>query len=253
MTDIVINIVKTLYIPDESYTDINVDTLSKLVPCLDNSIRYNILLIGWINSCIDRQYVVNCMKSIVKDRDNVKIFFEIMNENKGKLHILRRVNSYYDTPVLYIEHDIYPYRSDILQLDSVYKLFDDMDLYMVAFDQTGDARHNYDVYDTDIVQCNDIVYFDCDNLAVKNGYVATGCMMFRPSIVFDIYSDNRYGDEDYLIGNSIYVNNKKVYIVSIEMYHTFDNNVGYTEWKKKRIHDIFIKGISDGNDYWCTK
>lgn len=251
-----ITIVKTIFIPTQEYIQINIDTIKEWIMICNtntdtnNDNIYSVNLCGYVKKEYNDDFIesIELIRQSIQNKLNINIINNTINENKGKINIINEMNRL-DTIVLYIEHDIYPNDINIDIITSIFNLMNnDGEIQYVAFDQDDDSRHNVMIYDSNTEQYN-YSYYVCSDDMIRYGYIATGCMVFRPT-KYDLTSDNIYGDEDYIIGQYAFNNNMKVYVIDEKIRHVKDIDSDYSLWKRNKIYDIFVNKINGYDNFY---
>lgn len=246
-------IVKTLYVPNGSYIDINVRTLIEWIRIINNnyvntSDNVEIELIGWVNDIKDLPIIIDDIIEATFVSIDIDIIYNIKNENHGKLWILNDISERYTEPFLYIEHDIYPNDFNINSID--FSIFDMLtNLLFVSYDQEGDSRTNDAIYDSSLVEILNSKYYFPDNQIMYNGFVPTGCCMLKP-LEHELKSINIYGDEDYVLAKYAKDHEKIIIMSNMKIYHEYENNVDYIKWKQCKIYSIFVDKINDNDSFY---
>lgn len=242
-------IIKSLFIPNKKYLDINLNNLSDLNDKFGNF--YDLFLIGWVDSYQNELSKFISNKLIFR---SVKI--KIYDNNCGKYKIYNDIidiakqdneHDYY----IYFDHDIMLENNITHKIMPICKLLDNKidgtNIGLILFNQTGDIRHKIDIYDN-----NDII----DNISIcwsSNIYSMTCCAFITKKIYFAILSHleliSVYGfDDTSLIKGFSDMNLKTVITKDISIYHPFNYDKKYNEWKNKIIEMIATKQLKSYKD-----
>jgi hypothetical protein len=226
-------IIKTIFVKNESFIEANNESIKSFINYIDKNKQYNITmkLFGWINN-IDNMFL-----------EKLNVNYRLFDKNYGKMYLLNNIQNFinnYDTYdiILYADHDIIITDMSILDDLVIFdELINNKKLAICSFNQYSNNRHSSIVY-LNKITINNIKYYYNDN----NVFVASGCFIMKPYFVpylEKIRSTNIYGDEDILIGRTVNENNLISLISSKSVFHPFDTDKEYEEWKKNEIYKLY--------------
>jgi len=226
-------IIKTIFVKNESFIEVNIESIKSFINYIDKNKQYNITmkLFGWINN-IDNMFL-----------QKLNVNYSLFDKNYGKMYLLNNIQNFinnYDTYdiILYADHDIIITDMSILDDLNIFdELINNKKLAICSFNQYPNNRHSGIVY-LNKITINNIKYYYNDN----NVFVASGCFIMKPYFVpylEKIRSNNIYGDEDILIGRTVNENNLISLISSKSIFHPFDTDKEYEKWKIDEIYKIY--------------
>jgi hypothetical protein len=258
-------IIKSLFIPHESYISENIRTIdifSNYLLKLNYNYTITLKIIGWINQKIKSNLITDFHKylkklkiDINKSKSSISVEHEIWGENKGKSYLLREFkficpsfNKY--NYIIYADHDVSPI-DDLLNSRIIIGSLvgpKNKRVALVSFDQVPDNRHNPRIYKNEL-NIMDITFY----YPVSNSDIATGCFITTPkyfALFGELKSVNIYGDEDILISDILDKNNLTSIVSEHKIDHQFDLNADYAIWKKNIAFNIIMNNKYTDNNFW---
>jgi hypothetical protein len=252
----IILFLKTIYIPDDSFVEINILSIEKINRYLsflkkkyDATVRIHIE--GWIGCSIG---MLNFFLENIERLENMfkseNIFFKFKrnNNNIGKLKILQNVKNHYSDfysigKIIYADHDIYPL-GDIFKCHELLGMnHNGKKIMMICFRQKPESRH-FDGIFSDPFLITTLNNVDKINIYYSNSNerIATGCFITTPDI-FKMFNclcneGNIYGIEDIAIGRMFNSMNFLNVVVDIYVYHPNEKDPKQLDIKKNKILEI---------------
>ena len=224
-------IIKTIFAKDKNFIDVNITSIKSFLNYIsDNKNKITFKLFGWIYNNED-----NFLKEL-------NVCYELFNENYGKMYLLKNIKKYisnyedYDF-ILYADHDISIIDTNILENIEINNIVNNKKIIMCSFNQEPNNRHSQIVYSNEII-INKNKYYYHEN----NSFIATGCFIVKPyffKYLENIIITQNYGTEDIYIGKIINDNNFISLLSEKKVYHPFDINKEYEEWKIKQIYKLY--------------
>jgi hypothetical protein len=251
-----LHVIKTIFIRNDKFIDINVKSLRSLlsyISLITNKFSsIHLSLYSWINKSDNNLYesMHQLLINLINEYNHINISFNTLDENIGKLNVMKKYTDDYlahvinDDIVLYLDHDIIIINDIIKVFSDINHEYDNKIIKMISFDQEPDYRHNQRIYNNTIIINKNKYYYDG-----FNSHVATGCFLCNVDFFnkLNIYmskqeiceSNDVYGEEDFIISECLDSYNYINIVSHKKIYHGYDNDQEYAEWKKKQLINIF--------------
>jgi len=239
--------VKSIFIPNNEYLKKNIMSLESMVNISDN---YDYVFFGWINNKKDHDEV---FYYIEQEFNNYKFFIDKINY--GKSYYLKKLSKLitgYDYYTI-VDHDIIFNDFDFFKN----KIYQKIDFNFLVFNQKEDCRHT-SVPFFNIINKDNIKYAIIDKISS----VGIGCFIcdnYFWNILVDLPVNSVYGLEEYFIemlcqGKNI----KSILLIDYYVYHPYDNNLEYKQWKhnicdeliKNITSNIYNNSIESSSNFW---
>ena len=224
-------IIRTLFSPNKEYLTINMNGII-------NTSRYlngcDLLIIGWANDFQDE--INQFIKNHKLNFGSIKTIFYHFNYGKKQIYNdLIQFDENYEY-YIFLDHDIL--FDDVIDLQSIYKLFDyqinGKNIGMIIFNQTEDCRHQHDIYTYHCKLINFNLCWPKKNESIACGSIITKKIFFSNLVKFDL--DSVYGlDDVYLTNQYDTLGLAKIILQDIFVIHPFDQNISYCQWKKESV------------------
>ena len=269
-------VIKSLYVPHESFADKNFETIDIFIKnLLKTNPSYEIIfkIVGWVNDEIPKKDYDRVLKYLSELESKIDVSertakfsveYEIWGTNHGKKYLLRELRSIYPAyrkcnVIIYADHDVSPI-DDIISTRAIVgttvkvqlkNRTENRTVAFVAFRQKPDNRHNLRVFDRSTKIMDMKFYYSHENMDV-----ATGCILTIPkyiNIFRDLASENIYGDEDIMIGRAVNYYNMVSVVSERRVDHQYDTNAEYAKWKRETVMSILKNEEVERKDFWDEK